>query len=106
MISFSGDKCIHPDCECLDYCEAADPTEGKARWAFEKAMRQIGRVLRDGVELLDADLDDMKACYNAGMERAAEIAESHKETSPVFPGDGSVYMWKECIAKAIRKEIT
>ena len=25
MISFSGDKCIHPDCECLDYCEAADP---------------------------------------------------------------------------------
>ena len=19
------DKCIHPDCECLDYCEAADP---------------------------------------------------------------------------------
>ena len=21
----NSDPCIHPDCECLDYCEAADP---------------------------------------------------------------------------------
>ena len=21
----ASEKCIHPDCECLDYCEALDP---------------------------------------------------------------------------------
>lgn len=25
LINMGVDKCIHPDCECLDYCEAEDP---------------------------------------------------------------------------------
>ena len=50
-----------------------------------------GTILRDGVELLDADMDDMKAAYNAGMERAAEIANINGYHST---------------AEAIRKEIT
>ena len=53
-----------------------------------------GTVLRDGVELLDADLDDMKAAYNAGMERAADIAKN-----------SSVFITPFEVSEAIRKEI-
>ena len=56
-----------------------------------------GTVLRDGVELLDADLADMKAAYNAGMERAAKIARMHRLSATGY----SVYS----VSEAIRKEI-
>ena len=33
------DKCIHPDCECLDYCEADDPY---SKTPIEKATPKNG----------------------------------------------------------------
>ena len=59
-----------------------------------------GTVLRDGVELLDADLSDMKAAYNAGMERAAEIADTLRNSCKTSLD------WGSDIGKAIRKETT
>jgi hypothetical protein len=44
----------------------------------------------------------MRYAFNAGMERAAEIAGSTNVRLSEFP---SLFHWREEIAKAIRKEI-
>ena len=88
----SVDKCIHPDCECLDYCEAQD--------MFSETPKRIADLeeqiayLKDR-EILVAEFIEKarKEAYNAGLERAAKIADSG--TWPIMGSCGN----------AIRKEI-
>lgn len=70
----ASDKCIHPDCECLDYCEAQDPySETPKPLSKEREGKEDPSSSSKGLRWLrDSDKRDFAAMYYRLELEAAE----------------------------------